>query len=177
MHLWRSEELKSIIVERLKQRGISMEEIGRLTLELQRPYNPQLDLAACVESVERVLEKREVQNIILTGLVLDELAENGKLPEPLATIIQTDDCLYGVDELLGLGITNIYGSVGLTSFGYLDKMKSGILKQMNRAQQVGTKVYTFLDDLVAAVAAAASARLAHHEYTKAAQAQARAAGN
>ena len=66
-------------------------------------------------------------------------------------MICRDEGLYGVDELLGLGITNIYGSVGLTSFGYLDKMKNGILGKMNQTQKNGGRVTTFLDDIVAAL--------------------------
>ncbi|MDI3280351.1 MAG: phosphatidylglycerophosphatase A, partial [Bacillota bacterium] len=128
-------------------------------LELQRSYYPGLTLEACRESVGRVLEKREVQHAILTGIALDMLAEEGVLPEPLLDIVRRDDPLYGVDEILALSIVNVYGSVGLTNFGYLDKAKLGIVKRLNR-HRLG-RVNTFLDDLISAVAAAAAARLAH----------------
>jgi phosphatidylglycerophosphatase A len=61
-----------------------------------------------------------------------------------------------------LGITNVYGTIGLTNFGYLDKTKLGILAVVNDNPQA---VHTFLDDLVAGLAAAASARLAHNGWT------------
>lgn len=147
------------IIKMLQDRGVDLDCIARLVLELQLPYNPQLSLAECRENVKKVLEKREVQNAILTGLVLDTLAEKGMLPEPLQSILVRDDPLYGMDEILALSIINIYGSIGFTNFGYLDKVKSGILTNIN-AKQEGI-VNTFLDDIVAAIAAAAAARLAH----------------
>ena len=147
------------IIKMLEDRGVDLDCIAGLVLELQLPYNPQLSLAECRENVFRVLGKREVQNAILTGLVLDSLAEKGLLPEPLQSILVRDDPLYGVDEILALSIINIYGSIGFTNFGYLDKVKSGILANINTKQE--GVVNTFLDDIVAAVAAAAAARLAH----------------
>ncbi|HOB34882.1 MAG: phosphatidylglycerophosphatase A [Firmicutes bacterium] len=144
----------------LRERGVTLESIARLVQDLQRPYNPQLSLEECLVHVEKVIKKREVQNAVLTGLTLDIYAEKGLLPEPLQSILIRDDPLYGVDEVLALSITNIYGSIGFTTFGYLDKVKTGILENIN-VKREGT-VNTFLDDLVAAIAAAAAARLAHH---------------
>jgi len=105
-----------------------------------------------------VLRKREVQYTLFTGIALDELAEQKKLPQPLQAIMEADESLYGVDETLALGITHVYGMIGLTSFGYLDKEKIGIIHQLN---QKGKHIHVFLDDLVAGLAAAASARIAH----------------
>jgi phosphatidylglycerophosphatase A len=47
----------------------------------------------------------------------------------------------------------------MTNFGYVDKMKPGILTELNRKD--GPKCHTFLDDIVGAIAAAASSRIAH----------------
>ena len=148
------------ITAMLRERGVTLESIARLVQDLQRPYNPQLSLEECLVHVEKVIKKREVQNAVLTGLTLDIYAEKGLLPEPLQSILIRDDPLYGVDEVLALSITNIYGSIGFTTFGYLDKVKTGILENINVMRE-GT-VNTFLDDLVAAIAPAAAARLAHH---------------
>lgn len=158
--------MKKQVITMLEERGIPLEEIAQLAWELQSPYNDELTIEDCHLSLLKVLDKREVLYPVFTGLVLDDLAQEGKLPEPLLTVIRQDEGLYGVDELIGLGITNIYGSVGLTSFGYLDKMKLGILGEMNHSQRKGGRVHTFSDDIVAALAAAASARLAHGEIVK-----------
>lgn len=151
--------LKETVITALAGRGVLLGAIAELVLDLQKPYSPGLTLEDCLEAVDRVLDKREVQHAVLTGLALDVLAERRQLPEPLLSVILEDEPLYGIDEILALSIVNVYGTVGLTSFGYLDKTKAGILGPLNRPQP-GT-VNTFLDDLVAAIAAAAGARIAH----------------
>ncbi|AGA58714.1 MAG: phosphatidylglycerophosphatase A [Thermobacillus sp.] len=156
----------------LERRGVSVRDVADIVLSLQRPYNDRLTIADCEESVRAVLAKREVQYTLLTGIALDELADRGLLPEPLQQIMEADESLYGVDETLALGIVSVYGMIGLTSFGYLDKMKPGVIGRLNGAANGGSGggnigdrhgrgVHVFLDDLVSALAAAASARIAH----------------
>ncbi|MDQ0061192.1 phosphatidylglycerophosphatase A family protein [Paenibacillus harenae] len=144
----------------LLKRGVSVADVTEIVYMLQLPYNSDLTMEDCEESVRAVLEKREVQYVLYTGIALDELAEKKLLPEPLQAIMETDESLFGVDETLALGITNVYGMIGLTSFGYLDKVKPGIIRQLNVK---GEKIHVFLDDLVAGLAAAASARIAHQD--------------
>jgi len=151
----------------LERRGVSVRDVADIVLSLQRPYNDRLTIDDCEESVRAVLAKREVQYTLLTGIALDELADRGLLPEPLQQIMEADESLYGVDETLALGIVSVYGMIGLTSFGYLDKMKPGVIGRLNGAANGGSTdrhgrgVHVFLDDLVSALAAAASARIAH----------------
>lgn len=154
-------QLKQMAIEWLARRGVAVEDLALLVYNVQHKYIPRLTLEDCRESVEQVLEKREVQNAIFTGLSLDELAEKGLLSEPLSSMVRSDDGLYGIDEVLALSIVNIYGSIGFTNFGYLDKMKPGIIGKVN--EKKGERVNTFLDDLLAAIVAAAAARLAHRE--------------
>lgn len=157
-------KLKYLTVEWLERRGVTLEDMASLVYSIQKKYIPTLTLKECLESVERVLEKREVQNAVFTGLSLDEMAEKGLFAEPLSTMLRSDDSLYGIDEILALSIVNIYGSIGLTNFGYLDKIKPGVIGKIN--EKKGQQVNTFLDDLVAAIVAAAAARLAHRERDK-----------
>jgi phosphatidylglycerophosphatase A len=145
--------------EWLKKRGVEVEDIAQLVYYLQEKYHPSLAIEDCLENVERVLSKREVQNAILTGIQLDILAEQKKLEEPLQSIISVDEGLYGVDEILAFSIVNIYGSIGFTNYGYIDKQKPGILQKLN--DKSSGQCHTFLDDIVGAIAAAASSRLAH----------------
>lgn len=155
-----SEELYQHTVSRLNDFGVELIEIAKLVKELQGNYIEDLSLERCLESVESVIRKRESIHAILTGLALDDLANEGKLPEPIQSIISDDEGLYGIDEILTLGIVNMYGTIGLTNFGYLDKKKMGIIKDLDEKKKV-ERVTTFADDLVAAIAAAASARIAH----------------
>lgn len=156
--------MKKEALRLFEERGVKLEDIAVIVFHLQQPYMSDLTMEECRESVCRVLEKREVQHAILTGIALDILAEQDQLPEPLSSIIKRDDPLYGVDEILALAVINVYGSVGLTSFGYLDKEKLGVIGRLNNSNQ--GRVHTFLDDMVAAVAAAAAARIAHQRQAR-----------
>jgi len=147
--------------EWLSQRGVTLQDIAKLTFFLQKDYFPGLTMEDALVSVEAVVQKREVQNAILTGIQLDILAEEGKLLSPLQEMIVNDEGLYGCDEILALSIVNVYGSIGLTNFGYIDKLKPGILKMLN--DKHGEHKHTFLDDIVGAIAAAASSRIAHRK--------------
>lgn len=143
----------------LHERGVQIKDISKLTLFLQEKYIPNLTLAECTENVDVVLHKREVQNAIMTGIQLDKLAEAKELEPPLQQIVEEDEGLYGVDEIMALSIVNVYGSIGLTNYGYIDKIKPGILAKLN-AHEPGI-IHTFLDDIVGAIAASAASRLAH----------------
>ncbi len=90
---------------------------------------------------------------------LDQLAEKGLLSEPLQSIVEADEGLFGCDETLALGSVFGYGSIAVTTFGYLDKQKVGIIRNLDNKK--GKKIHTFLDDLVASIASSASSRLAH----------------
>lgn len=147
------------MISMLQLRGVTVDSIAQIVYDLQHKYHPDLKIEDCCESVLAVLAKREVQYTLMTGIVLDQLAEQKRLPEPLQSLMEADEPLYGVDETLALGITNVYGMIGLTSFGFLDKKKLGVIRKLNNKQD---QVHVFLDDLVAGLAAAASARIAHN---------------
>ncbi|RCW84247.1 phosphatidylglycerophosphatase A [Halanaerobium sp. DL-01] len=148
-------------IEVLNNRGVTTEDIAELVMKLQATYNPDINLEVCCKNVDAVLKKREVAHAVLTGVALDELAEKRQLPEPIQSIIDTDEGLYGIDEILPLSIVNLYGTIGLTSYGFLDKEKIGIIKELDTKKK--GKVNTFLDDLVAGIASAAASRYAHGE--------------
>lgn len=160
MYKYDSEELYEIAVKRLKDFGVELVDIAELVQELQADYIKNLSIERCLDSVQSVIRKRESIHVILTGLALDDMANEGLLPEPIQSIISDDEGLYGVDEILTLGIVNMYGTIGLTNFGYLDKKKIGVIKELDEKKRV-VRVTTFADDIVAAIAAAASARIAH----------------
>ncbi|WP_347568077.1 phosphatidylglycerophosphatase A family protein [Peloplasma aerotolerans] len=145
----------------LEDRGVILEDIAQITLDLQIKYLPSLSFELCLEHVQRVVMKREVQNAVLTGLELDILAEKGLLSEPLSTMLMTDYGLYGIDEVLALAIVNVYGSIGFTNFGYVDKSKPGIIGRLDEEGKQEGKCNTFLDDIVGAIAAAAASSIAH----------------
>jgi phosphatidylglycerophosphatase A len=67
--------------------------------------------------------------------------------------------VFGIDELFGLDIASYYGVIGQTNFGDIDVNKPGIVKTLNDDGK-SDKCHTFLDDVVGALAAAASTRVA-----------------
>ncbi|WP_066192552.1 MULTISPECIES: phosphatidylglycerophosphatase A family protein [Gracilibacillus] len=144
--------------EMLQDRGVELDDIADLVFYLQNKYQENLTLETCYKNVDHVLMKREVQNAIITGIQLDILAEQGKLHSPLQEIVESDEGLYGIDEVIALSIVNVYGSIGFTNYGYIDKQKPGILEKLN---DKANGCHTFLDDIVGAIAASASSRLAH----------------
>ncbi|WP_277283157.1 phosphatidylglycerophosphatase A family protein [Sneathia sanguinegens] len=153
-------ELYDLTISLIEQRGVKIRDIAELVLISQKKYYKNLTIEEAEFNVERVLRKREVQNVIITGIQLDKLAEEGKISSPLDKILMEDNPLYGVDEIMALSICNIYGSIGFTNYGYLDKLKPGILEKIDK--KVEGKCNVFLDDLIGAVAAAACSRLAHN---------------
>lgn len=157
---YNTEALYDATVEALKRRGVALKDIAGIVYTLQKSYRDDLTMEMCMENVDMVLKKRECIHGILTGISIDEAVEKGLFPEPIQSIIANDEGLYGVDEILPLSITNLYGSIGLTNFGYLDKEKIGIIRQLDRSKE--KVVNTFLDDIVAAIAAAAASRIAHY---------------
>lgn len=156
-----SDEVTKAAHEALERRGVTIDAIAEIVYEMQEPFNRGLQLSHCVESVESVLQKREMQHALLVGIELDVLAEQGKLSAPLQQIVGSDEGLFGVDEMIGLGAVLTYGSIAVTTFGHLDRNKIGIIRKLDT--KVGGQVHTFLDDLVASIAASASARIAHRQ--------------
>ncbi len=145
----------------LNQRGVQLEDIAECVLFLQKEYHPQLTKEKCLQAIREVLHKREVQHALLTGICLDLAAEEQVLDDDdLQYILMQDSALYGLDEVLAYGICNLYGSIALTNYGYIDKCKPGIISELNKDHK--DTCNTFLDDIVGAIAAASAGKLAHN---------------
>lgn len=158
-HKYDMAELKAMTIEMINRRGVQLEQIAEIVMDLQKDYYEDLTIDICLENIHAVLSKREIIHAIITGIAIDELTEKKLLPEPLQSIVAADEGLYGIDEILPLSIVNVYGTIGLTNFGYLDKEKIGIIKELDTKK--GEACHTFLDDIVAAIAAASASRIAH----------------
>ena len=160
--LIKAKEMKANVLAMIQKRGVTINDIAEIVYDLQNKYLEGLTHEDCEDAIDRVLSKREVQNAVLTGLELDKLAEDKKLSEPLQTLISEDNPLYGIDEILVLSICNVYGSIGLTNFGYVDKLKPGIIGELDEIGKGENKCHTFMDDIIGAIAAAAASSLAHN---------------
>jgi phosphatidylglycerophosphatase A len=156
------EDYRTKCIELLESRGVTVNDIAECARFLQADYHVDLKKEELLESVMSVLSKREVQNAIMTGIELDVAAEQGYMKDKdLARILTRDEGLYGVDEVLAYGICNLYGSIALTNFGFIDKKKYGIIAKLNEDGKDTGTVNTFIDDIVGAIAASAASRFAH----------------
>src|SRR5699024_4528911 len=63
----------------LKERGVEVKDIAELVYFLQTKYIEHLTMETCLHNVEKVLQKREVQHAVLTGIQLDIFAEKEKM--------------------------------------------------------------------------------------------------
>lgn len=149
-------------VDLLKERGVVLEDIVECVVYLQRDFIEIIDRVEILEIVEGVLNKREVQHALLTGINIDIQTERGEFgSSTIEDIITRDEGLYGIDEVLAYGICNLYGSIALTNYGYIDRVKPGIIGRLNDLNS--GQCNTFLDDIVGAIAAASASKLAHSQ--------------
>lgn len=146
----------------LHSKGVTVETIAKLAMSLQEKFLPEVELRPyCVATLE-LTQKWDVLNCCLTGIALDKGASAKKLDEPLQSILERDLGVYAVDEVLSYyGFATLYGGIGITSAGWLDKEKSGIIAKLDKDK---TTINVFLDDLVVGLVACVSAKIAH-DYT------------
>ena len=154
------DEMLEMNIKALKERGVTVEDIATVTYNQQTRYTKDIDFKECVESVEKLLSLRDVFHYLQLSIAIDVLAEKKMLPQPLQDIIYYDLGLFGVDEVMGLDVAGTYGTIGQTNFGDIDVNKPGIVKKLNDDGKEEGTCHTFLDDIVGAIAAAASTRVA-----------------
>ena len=149
------------VVNELDKKGVTLRSIAEITYELQHGFLPDVTIEKFEEVTINVMHKRELLNNVMVGIYLDKMANQGQLDEPLQTIVSHDMGVFGVDETLALQIANMYGAIGITNFGYVDRIKPGIIGKLDTSLN---DVNTFIDDIVGAIAAAVAGKLAH-EYS------------
>lgn len=159
MDMTNKQSVPTVGAELLERRGIRLRDMAEVVYKLQRPYNNGIDVETCLDSVEVVVRKREVQYAIIVGHTLDTMAEEGTLKEPLGSIVRENSPLFGIDKVFALGIVNLYGSIGFSNYGLLALEEPEFFKRWKEKNP--NAVYTFLDDIVAAIVAAACSRIAH----------------
>ncbi|WP_283678982.1 phosphatidylglycerophosphatase A [Lentilactobacillus sp. Marseille-Q4993] len=149
----------NFVIKTLDSKGITPEMISSMAYDLQRVFFPNLQMERVRKATTDVLHKREVLNNAMVGLELDRLATEGKLKEPLQSIVMNDSGVFGVDEGIALNIANIYGTIGITNYGYIDRDKTGVIKKLDEEKDGVSN--TFIDDVVGAIVSAVSAKVAH----------------
>lgn len=157
--LYSREEMLEINRKTLLENGITIEDIANVAYHQQIKYTQDLEMKDCIDSVEKILSLRDVFHHVQLGSEIDRLAREGMFKGPIQDIISSDLGLFGIDELVGLDISGLYGVIGQTNFGDIDVNKPGIVNVLNERGKHG-ECLTFLDDIVGAIAASASTRVA-----------------
>ena len=144
----------------MAERSITIEDIADCVAFLHEHYNDAITKEEYIAVTEKVLHDTDIQNALIIAIELDILAENdGLRSRSIKDAMMADAGLFGVDELIGLGMTLNYGPIAMTSFGSIDKLKPLKIGELNKSK-VGV-CNTFIDDVVGAIAACASSLLAH----------------
>lgn len=152
--------MKDICVALFQERGVELSDIVECVVFLQEEFHVRIDRKLIMENIIGILEKREVQHTVLTGIAIDKAVEQKTFGnQEIYDIIMSDAGLYGLDEVLAYSICNLYGSIALTNFGYIDRVKPGIIGEINNPKEGVCN--TYLDDIVGAIAAAAASKHAH----------------
>lgn len=158
--LFTREEMLKMNIDVLQERGVSVYEIAEITHMQQSRYTEGIPMSLCIESVEKILSYRDVFHFVLLSAEIDRLVEEKAFRSPMQDILHEDLGLFGIDETLGLDLSGLYGTIGQTNFGDIDVNKVGVISKLNEDGKKEGVCHTFLDDIVGAIAAAASTRVA-----------------
>jgi phosphatidylglycerophosphatase A len=159
--LFSRDEMLEMNIATLEKRGVSVAEIAEVAFAQQSKWSKDISLHDCIRSVEKILSLRDTFHILQLGAEIDRLTEDNLIEEPLRTILHEDLGLFGIDELFGLEIAGLYGTIGKTNFGDIDVNKPLVVGKLNHDGKGSSEAcHTFLDDIVGAIAAAASTRVA-----------------
>lgn len=146
------------VISRFTEKHIKIHDIAKIVYNQTKEFVPTITIEECERDVIDIIHKRDYLNSAMIMIQLDKLAEQNQLDEPLNTIISNDLGVFGVDESMAVDIATLYGPIGITNFGYLDRKKHGIIKDVDTDKN---HVNTFLDDLIGATVAAACGRISH----------------
>jgi phosphatidylglycerophosphatase A len=158
--VYNQEEMIQLNIEKLQSRGVDIHSIADIAFKQQSKYTKGVSMDLCEQSVLKLLSYRDIFHYIQLGIEIDRLAEQHAFSGPIQDIIEYDLGLFGADETIGLDIARNYGTIGQTNFGDIDVDKIGIVADLNEAGKKPGTCHTFLDDIVGALAAAASTRVA-----------------
>ncbi len=160
-NLFNRDEMLKMNVKTLEERGVSVEDIAEVAYQQQAKWTKDISMKTCIDSVEKILSLRDAFHILQLGAEIDRLTEENLIREPLREILNSDLGMFGIDELFGLELAGMYGTIGKTNFGDIDVNKPLVVGRLNAdGKHEKAMCHTFLDDIVGAIAAAASTRVA-----------------
>jgi alpha-ribazole phosphatase CobZ len=140
------------IIDRLKERGITKEEIVKTAVEMYI-YDGKFGdknkfKKVFEEEFDKILKDVNISSLIIAGLKLEEEAQKGNIPN---LKYYKDDPVYLIsDEILGMQISQyIGGTLAIFEFERIDRKKPGILK----------KLPPFIDDIIGGIISGITTRM------------------
>lgn len=159
--LYSRQEMQDECLRILESRGVDYLEIAKIAHDQQSKFSDGVSMEDCEESVLKILTLRDVFHILILSAEIDRIAEEKGFQGPIQDILAHDLGVFGVDEILGLAVAGLFGVIGQTNFGDIDVNKPGIVAELNEHGKGDSYAcHTMMDDVVGAIAAAASTRVA-----------------
>lgn len=159
--LFSRQEMLEMNIQTLKERTVTVKEIAEVAFRQQSKWSDDISMEDCITSVEKILSIRDVFHLVQLGAEIDRLTDAKAFKGPIQDILLQDLGMFGIDELFGLELAGMYGTIGKTNFGDIDVNKPMVVDRLNEdGKHEGGMCHTFLDDVVGALAAAASTRVA-----------------
>ena len=146
------------IRQQFADQGITIKEMALEAKEDQDKHHVKASFETYIKAIQSQLHKHDVMSCIMTGLAIDRLAEQHKLPDPLQTIVENDLSLYSPDELISISLAQMYSGIAVTNYGARDVHKHALAKRIDESTE---HVNCFLDDIVSAIIAGAEAAVAN----------------
>ncbi len=142
------------LTQRLRERGITFEDLMQAALELYRPHPGVETRMRASEMLKKGFENAlldiNVAALVLSGLRLEEDGIFGLIPGLSHENYKKDLSFFVADEILGMAIANyIAGTRGIFEFVRFDKLKPGILKRLGPV----------LDDIIGGIIAGVSSNI------------------
>ena len=147
------------LIQRLKERGIKIEDLVDTALELFVPYPRGVESKEKASELlknefEQALTDVNIAALVMAGLRLEEDGQHGLIPNLPNRTFKKDPVFLVADEILGMAIADyMAGSRGIFELVRFNKAKPGILKKLGPVA----------DDVVAGLIAGVSSSM----YTKA----------
>lgn len=149
------------VLDLLNERHVDIYKMAKIVYDSQISYEPDITINKCKQAILHVLKKREVQNVVLTGIVVDKMVDQGLIPDNyLQQILEEDSWQYQCDEVISYGIGDVFGGIANSNRGYLDKVKPGIIGEVDRRKDTCN---VFLDDILASIIASAESYIGNKE--------------
>src|SRR5690625_4391548 len=95
--LFTRKEMLQMNIKTLKERGVLVDDIAKITYEQQSRYTKDIPMSLCVESVEKIISLRDTFDFIQLSAEIDRLVEEDASRSPIQDILHEDLVLSDIN--------------------------------------------------------------------------------